>query len=401
MKKRSRIISVSLILAAALAAAGCGKEAPAESTQETVQESTAESAAPVPTEAAETEPETEPAVYGDTASVTLGEYKNLHANKVIAEVTDEEVQNQIDQVLKAHPTYTEVDRAAASGDTVNIDFVGKIGGEAFDGGSSSGYDLELGSGAFIAGFEDGVIGMKKGETKDLALKFPDNYQHEDVAGKDVIFTVTLNAVKEKEIPELNDEFVKSIAPDVLDAQQYRDTVKAQLLEYRQSLNDSTMEAELLAQLLDNADVVLTKADVDAEYNEQLVEMNKQAAGYGLDMETYASVSGMTMAQFQEELRRNAENTVKSRMVLNEIAKKENLTLTDEDRQALAEQYGYETVEKLLEEMEVPEETFEETALFRKVMDYIISEADITEEKTSEVQQDSAPQPESADSKGTD
>ena len=376
MKKNYMAVAFAAALTTALLTAGCAPKAqPATTAAETTAE---ETEAPAPTEEAETEPETAPAVYGDTASVTLGEYKNLKAERVMAEVTDEEVQSQIDQVLKAHPNYTEVDRAAETGDTVNINFEGKIDGKAFEGGSSEDYDLELGSGAFIAGFEDGVVGMKKGETKDLSLKFPENYQHEDVAGKDVIFTVTVNAVKEKEIPELTDAFVKSIAPDVLDAQQYRDTVKAQLAEYHQNVNDSTLDAELLAQVLENAEVVLTKADVDAEYNEQLVEMTKQAQSYGLDMETYASVSGMTMAQFQEELRHNAENTVKSRQVLGAIAEKENLTLTDEDRKALAEQYGYETVEELLEQLSVPEDLFEETALYRKVMDFVKEEADITE-----------------------
>ena len=389
MKKSVRsYYGAALILAAAIAAAGCGTKAPAESAAETTApaESTEAASVAAPTEEAEPEETTAPAVYGDTASVTLGEYKNLTAERVMAEVTDEEVSQQIDQVLKAHPNYTEVEREAKTGDTVNIDFVGKIDGEAFEGGSSEDYDLELGSGAFIAGFEDGVAGMKKGETKDLALKFPDNYQHEDVAGKDVVFTVTLNAVKEKEIPELTDEFVKSIAPNVLDAQQYRDTVKAQLTEYRQTVNDSQMDAELLAQVLEQADVVITKKDVDAEYNEQLVEMNRQAASYGLDLDTYALYSGMTKAQFQEELRRNAENTVKTRLVLEEIAAKENLVLTDEDRKALAEEYGYETVEEMLEAMSVPEDVFEETALYRKVMDYIVEQASITEVKASEKQE---------------
>ncbi|MCR5369488.1 MAG: trigger factor [Clostridium sp.] len=391
IKNSLKTLLASSLLAASIFAAGCANGAPAETPGETAAQAEEGTASAEDTEPAafpteeEHEEDTKPAVYGDTASVTLGEYKNLAVNRVMAEVTEEEVDSQIEQVLKAHPTFTEVDRAAASGDTVNIDFVGKIGGEAFEGGSSEGYDLELGSGAFIAGFEDGVAGMKKGETKDIALKFPENYQHEDVAGKDVVFTVTLNAVKEKEIPGLTDEFVKSIAPDVTDAQQYRDIVKAHLTETRQSIYDSTRDSELLQQLLENADVVLTKADVDTEYNKQLVEMNKQAKNYGLDMETYAAYSGMTMAEFQEELRHSAENTVESRMVLLEIAKQENIVLTDDDRKALAEQYGYETVEELLEATSVPEEDFEETARLRKVMDFVVEQADVTEVKASEAQ----------------
>ena len=188
--KKWKIAGICLAAAVAVAASGCGKKTETESTA-------AESAA------AETEE------YVAESSVKLGEYKGIAVTVTEASVTDEEVENQIQQVLNSKAEYREVDRAAQTGDQVNIDYKGLLDGEAFEGGTAEGYDLTLGSGSFIDGFEDGLVGAVKGDQKDLNLTFPDPYPNNpDLAGKEVVFEVTVNAVKERSIPELTDEFVK-------------------------------------------------------------------------------------------------------------------------------------------------------------------------------------------------
>lgn len=249
--KKWKIAGICLAVAVAAAASGCGKKT---GTETTAAESTA----------AETEE------YVAESSVKLGEYKGIAVTVTEASVTDEEVENQIQQVLNSKAEYREVDRAAQTGDQVNIDYKGLLDGEAFEGGTAEGYDLTLGSGSFIDGFEDGLVGAVKGDQKDLNLTFPDPYpKNPDLAGKAVVFEVTVNAVKERSVPELTDEFVASVSPDDGTVEKYRESTRENLLEQKQLSIDNQRDTDILNAVVDNSEVVCSTASIDEAYDTQL------------------------------------------------------------------------------------------------------------------------------------
>lgn len=303
--------------------------------------------------------------------VQLGEYKGVTYTPVKAEVTDEEVETEIQAMLDAYPTINEVDRAAEEGDVVNIDYVGMKDGEPFDGGTAEGYNLELGSGSFIEGFEDGLIGAVKGQELSLNLTFPDTYFNEDLAGQDVVFDVTVNAVQESIPAELNDEFVKSYTEyDTVDA--YRAGVRDDLEKAAATAAENQKQAEVFLKVVDGATVNLTQEEIQATYDEQYAMYEEQATAYGMDMEKMVSLYGMELEAFQSQLMVQAEEAAKQEAVVNAIADAEKITVSDEDRQALAEEFGFESVDAMNEQ--TGEDTANEYILSRKVIDFLVENA---------------------------
>ena len=200
-----------------------------------------------------------------TGHVELGQYKGIEIEAADRTVTDEEVQDAVQSRLEANPDLVEVDRPAENGDTVNIDFVGLLDGVAFDGGTGENYDLELGSGSFIDGFEDGLVGAVKGQELSLELTFPDPYQNNpDLAGKDVVFDVTVNRVEEARTPELNDAFVQRISDfDTVDA--WEADLRSQLEDTKAQQADTQEENELFDAVVANATFTDIDNDVETEY----------------------------------------------------------------------------------------------------------------------------------------
>lgn len=325
--------------------------------------------------------------YVETGSITLGEYKGIEVTVTEAEVTDEEVEAQIQQVLAGTAEYKEVDRAAKDGDTVNIDYIGTRDGVAFDGGADDDYDLVLGSNSFIDGFEAGLVGVKKGDVKELNLTFPDPYQNNpDLAGKEVVFKVTVNAVKEKVVPELTDEFVQSVSSDDKTVADYRQTVRDSILEQKNYEIESKRNYDIITAIMDGSEIVCATADVDKDYDTQLQMYTSQAAMFGMDLAGMASIYGMDEDSFKAELRKMAESTTKQRMMFAEIAKLENIAATDEDIEALAEENGTDS-EGLIETY--GQEQVDEVALTQKVMDFLVENAKITVEEADESAAESA------------
>ena len=340
--KRWKIAGICLAVAVAAAASGCGKKT---GTETTAAESTA----------AETEE------YVAESSVKLGEYKGI----------DEEVENQIQQVLNSKAEYREVDRAAQTGDQVNIDYKGLLDGEAFEGGTAEGYDLTLGSGSFIDGFEDGLVGAVKGDQKDLNLTFPDSYPNNpDLAGKAVVFEVTVNAVKERSVPELTDEFVASVSPDDGTVEKYRESTRENLLEQKQLSIDNQRDTDILNAVVDNSEVVCSTASIDEAYDTQLKAYTNMLSSYGVDLATYAGMIGSDEDSFRQEM-------AKQSLVLNEIAKQENITIDDSDKEALAKRYGYESLETMLQNDNIDQKMVDDTALMQKTLDFLVENAKIT------------------------
>ena len=360
-----KFLKVGLCGAAALMmfATGCSGQKSAKDASQA--ESTAEGETPAETEE-----------YVAEGSITLGEYKGIPVTVTEPTVTDEEVDAQIQQLLNSSAEYLEVDREAQLGDQVNIDYKGMKDGVAFDGGTAEGYDLVLGSNSFIDGFESGLVGAKKGEEVTLNLTFPDPYQNNpDLAGQAVVFEVKVNNVKEKTVPELTDDFVAKVSPEDGTVEKLRENMKAFILEQKQYQIDNQRNTDILNAVIDKSEIVCATDDVDKIYETQVQYYTNQASMYGLDLATYASLMGMDEEGLKSELRNVARDMTKQEMLLKEIASRENITVTDEDREALAERYGYDSLESFLETAD--KEIVDDTALMQKTLDFLVENAEIT------------------------
>ena len=362
-------------------------ETESESASETETETESESASETETGSeaeSETESETEIKVadlpeYDASEYVTLGEYKGLTVEVSPVEVTDEQVMDQIASETKQTLTEGTVE----SGDTVNIDYVGKMDGEEFDGGSAEGYDLEIGSCTFIDGFEDGIIGMQVGETKDLELKFPEEYHSEDLAGKDVVFTVTVNSISR--VPELTDEVADSIV-EGMTAEAYQESVRQDLEDQAKESQKTEAEQKLLQAVYDNATIngypeenlqyTMKRA---TDYYEWLASM------YGMSLDDYLTNYGMTQDEFKEQLQPVAEEALGEEMTLLAIAKEENIEVSDQEYQdglaRYAETQGLDDPSKL--EESYGENYIRNSLLQEKVLEFLYENATIEEVKETE------------------
>lgn len=306
----------------------------------------------------------------DLGTVTLAEYKGVTVNVPPAEVTDEDVENRIQSVLSQNQEEVEVDRAAEEGDVVNIDYTGYQNGEEFAGGSAEGEDLELGSGTMIDGFEDGLIGLKKGDTKELNLTFPEDYREAALAGQSVVFDVTVNAVKEKRDPELTDEFVQSIS-DYQTVEEYRQGIRYEILTQRQESVDLQIQQTVLQNVVDNSQFDLSRNAISRRYNAQIDQYQEQAKMYGMRLSQLAQSYGMDEGSFKEYVYASVEDDAKNQLVLNTIAAQEGIAVTDEARQELADMNG-QTVEEGVEAY--GQESFDQMALNRQVMKFLAENA---------------------------
>ncbi|MEG1144200.1 MAG: trigger factor [Clostridium sp.] len=317
--------------------------------------------------------ETEP--YVAEGSIKLGDYKKIPVNVMKVEVTDEEVDAQIQRILDSNPSYMDVDRAAKDGDTVNIDYKGLLDGKAFDGGTAEGSDLVLGSNSFIDGFESGLVGTKKGDKKDLKLTFPAEYQNTDLAGKEVVFQVTVNAVKEKTMPVLNDEFVLKVSPEDKNVATFKQSQKDSIMEQKKYQMESQRNFDILDAIIAKSEIVCATADVDKEYDKQIQMYTSQASMYGMDLAGLASAYGMDEAGFKNEIRTMAKEAAKQRMVFDEIGKKEKITVNDADLTELAKQNKYDDSAALIEAY--GEEEVNDAAMSQKIMDFLVANAVVT------------------------
>lgn len=347
MKRSLKLGAVCLGMAVLLCACGKGST---ESTEAASSETeTAQSEAVAETVAETEDTNVYPYEYDVESMVKLGEYKGLTYTETDVSVSDDEVESQINSTLTAHATAEQItDRAVKDGDTVNIDFEGKIDGKTFDGGTASGASLTIGSGTFIDGFEDGLIGVKPGDKTTLKLKFPDEYKtNTDLAGKDVTFDVTVNYIKGDDIvPELDDDFVKGLNIDgVSNVKEYRAYVKSQLQANKESEAEKSKQSELLQQAVDNAEIKEIPEELVTQYATQYIDYYKQYASYfGLELSDFLT---QYMNQTEEEFNQSAQDYGKERagymLVVSAIAKAEKVdvdALYDEKVAQYAEQSGY-------------------------------------------------------------
>lgn len=284
------------------------------------------------------------ATTADLGKVTLGEYKGVKVNVPAPEVTDEEVENAVQSDLDANPEYVEVDRPAKEGDTVNIDYKGTKDGEAFDGGTAEGQDLELGSGRMIDGFEDGLIGASKGETKSLNLTFPEDYREESLAGQAVVFEVTVNSVKEKHDAVLNDAFVQRVS-SYQTVDEYKEGLRQNLLDQKQNQAEQQMEQAALESVIENSQFKLSRNGLSKRYNQSLKQYEAQAKMYGTTLSQMAQANGMDVPALKESIYASVEEEAKMELVVDAIATSEGITVTDAEKETFAQENGF-TAESL-------------------------------------------------------
>ena len=276
--------------------------------------------------------------------VTLGQYKGLEAERKDESVSDEDVDNELNSVRKRNARMIDIDdRAAEMGDTIDIDFDGYLDGERFDGGKAEGYSLELGSNSFVPGFEDQVVGMKIGEEKDIDITFPENYTPE-LAGKAVVFKIKLNGITTPELPELDDEFAQDVSEfDTL--AEYRESLKKNLEEQKENEAKGTKEDEAIQKIIDKSKMEIPEAMIQTQCETMIDEFAQRIAQSGLTMEQYLQFSGLTIDAMMEQVRPEALSRIQSSLVLEQIAKEENIEVSDEEVDAeiekMAKSYGME------------------------------------------------------------
>lgn len=276
--------------------------------------------------------------------VKLGEYKGLGIEKDDTTVTDEDVQNELKALQERQAELVVKEEGAVEeGNTVVLDFEGFVDGEAFEGGKAENYSLEVGSGSFIPGFEDQLVGLEAGAEKDVEVTFPEEYHAEDLAGKPAVFKVKIHEIKAKELPELDDEFAKDIDEEVETLAELTEKTKKRLEEAKENEADAKLREELVLKASENAEIDVPQAMVDTELDRMLKEFEQRLRMQGMNLELYTQFSGQDEAALKEQMKEDAEKRVKSNLTLEAIAKAENLEVSDEEVDAeltkMAEAYN--------------------------------------------------------------
>ena len=291
--------------------------------------------------------------------VKLGKYKGVQVTKVDTTVTDEEVDNAVEaERQKNARMVTVTDRAAANGDTAVIDYEGSVDGVLFEGGKAENHSLELGSHSFIDTFEDQIVGHNAGDEFDVNVTFPTEYHAAELAGKPAVFKVKLHEIKVKELPELNDEFAQDVSEfDTL--AEYKADVRKHLEVEKENEAKRTKEDEAIAKIIEKSEMEIPEAMIETQCENMVNDFAQRIAQSGLTMEQYMQFSGMTLDKLKEQVRPEAEMRIKSSLVLEQIAKDENIEISDEEVDAeierMAAQYGMEA-DKLKEYMGESEKT---------------------------------------------
>ena len=307
--------------------------------------------------------------------VTLGEYKGLEVAKADTTVTDEEVEAELKKEQEKNArTINVTDRPVAQGDTAVIDFEGFVDGVAFEGGKGENHSLEIGSHTFIDTFEDQLVGKNVGDEVDVNVTYPEQYQAADLAGKPATFKVKINEIKAKELPELDDEFAQDAA-GVDTLAEYKEEIKKNLTEKKETEAKKTKEDEAIQKIIDKSKMDLPEAMIETQCETMVEEFAQRIAQSGLTMEQYLQFSGMTVDQLKDQVRPEATTRIQSSLVLEQIAKEENIEVTDADIDAevekMAKAYGMEA-DKLKEYMgDAEKESMKKDIAITKAVDLIM------------------------------
>ena len=316
----------------------------------------------------------------------IKKYKGLEATKTVITVTDEDINNEVERIRKRNARSIQVtDRAAKDGDDVIIDFEGFADGVPFEGGKAENHNLKLGSGQFIPGFEEQIIDKNIGESFDVNVTFPEEYQSEDLAGKAAVFKVTLHEIKYEELPELDDEFIKDISTDFDTVDEYKADVKKNLEQRNDRSAETALEEQLVDGLIANLAVDIPEIMIETETDNQVQDYAYRLQQQGIDMNLYMQYTNTNMNQMREQFKAGAERQVKTRLALEKIVELEKVEATEEDIDAemekISKAYTME-IEEVKEKIDI--NIIKEDIAIRKAVDLVRENAEVTTvEKTAE------------------
>ena len=320
--------------------------------------------------------------------VEVKDYKGIEVEQVDPEVTEEDVDRDIEAMRKRNSRMVVADRPVENGDTVILDYAGFVGDEQFQGGTAENQELKIGSGMFIPGFEEQLIGVKAGESKDVVVTFPEEYQAKELAGKEATFKCTVHEVKFEELPELDDEFAKDVSEfDTL--AELRDDARARILESVKLQCENEAKDKVIAQVYENNKIEAPTTMVADEMDRMIQELEQQMRYQGLNIQQYLQFTGSTLDDFRNEIKPEAEKRVATRIVLRSIGDVENVEVTDEDLdkelQRMSEAYNTdpENIKKMLGEENLA--FFRKDIALTKVMDMLYNEAKITLVKAKDLE----------------
>lgn len=270
------------------------------------------------------------AVVAVKPEVELGQYKGIEVDKVEIEVTEDEIAAEIDKVREQNSrTITVDDRAVENGDIVNLNYCGTVDGVAFEGGTAEGYDLTIGSGAFIPGFEEQLVGAAIGADVDVNVTFPTEYHSEELAGKAAVFACHINSISKKELPEADDEFAQEVSDfDTMD--EYKADIKAKLVESKEKDVKAAKENAVIEAIIENAKMDIPTAMIDTQKRQMAEDFAQRLQYQGLSLDQYFKFTGMTAEKFLEQMEPQALKRIQSRLVLEAIVKAENIEVSDEE-----------------------------------------------------------------------
>ena len=310
--------------------------------------------------------------------VKLGKYKGIELKKVEYTVSDEDVNHEIGHMQEKNARVTTVeDRPVQSKDITTIDFEGFVDGKAFEGGKAEGHELEIGSNTFIPGFEDQIIGMNKDEERDINVKFPEDYYSKELAGKDATFKVKLHEIKEKKLPELDDEFAKDVS-EFNTLKELKDSIK----DKKQKENDNKAKREIedaaIEKVCENTPVDIPSGMIDSEVANMVSEMEQQLSYQGISLDQYLKIMNKTRAEIEDNYKAQAEKNIKARLVIEAIIKEENIAASEEEiaekLKEMANNYGRKIED--LEKNEHLKEYIVESIKAEKAIDLIVKNAKI-------------------------
>ncbi|MDR0267729.1 trigger factor [Paenibacillus sp.] len=262
--------------------------------------------------------------------VTLGEYKGVEVPAQKIEVSEEEVGEELKRLQERHAELAVIDEGAAQeGDIAVIDFDGYVDDVPFEGGKAERYSLELGSGTFIPGFEEQVVGLATGDFKDVEVTFPETYHAEELANKQAVFKVKVHEIKRKQLPELDDEFAKDVS-EFETLNEYKEDLKKELLARKEQEAKGKKEAVVVDKVSENAEVEIPEAMINSEVQNMMRDFDNRLRNQGMNLEMFLGFSGQTSADLQEQMKDDAEKRVRNNIVLEQVAKEENVEVTEED-----------------------------------------------------------------------
>ena len=310
--------------------------------------------------------------------VKLGTYKGIKVEKADLTVTDEEVDAKINEERESNArTITVEDRAVKDGDNTVIDFEGFVDGVAFEGGKGTDYPLTIGSHSFIDTFEDQIIGMNIGDEKEINVTFPEEYHVDDLKGKPAMFKVSVKEIKEKQLPELNDEFAQDVS-DFDTIAEYKDDLKKKIADRKSREAKAKQEDEAIAKIIEDSKMDIPDAMVDTQVNRMVEDFAQRLQMQGLSIDQYFQFTGLTREKFLEQMKPQAEKRIKTRLVLEAVAEAEKIDVTEEEYKAelqkMADAYSMK-----LEEMEDMIGAFDQKAIksdlkIRKAVDFVVAQA---------------------------